>query len=132
MMVRRFVMVLRGANARGLMARLVLIAALAATVAACGDSTGTKAAAPTTTPPPVGTAAPHGQRWERVVPGGDCQCSDGSQFSFWVRKANPQEGRLLSRGRRRLLLGEDVRARKRPLQNQNPLRRRADRAGGRF
>jgi Pectinacetylesterase len=91
MMVRRFVMVLRGANARGLMARLVLIAALAATVAACGDSTGTKAAAPTTTPPPVGTAAPHGQRWERVVPGGDCQCSDGSQFSFWVRKANPKK-----------------------------------------
>jgi hypothetical protein len=26
--------------------------------------------------------------WERVVPGGDCQCSDGSEFSFWVREAN--------------------------------------------
>jgi hypothetical protein len=23
------------------------------------------------------------------VPGGDCQCADGSDFSFWVRKANP-------------------------------------------
>jgi hypothetical protein len=27
--------------------------------------------------------------WEQVVPGGDCQCSDGSAFSFWVREANP-------------------------------------------
>jgi hypothetical protein len=27
--------------------------------------------------------------WEKVVPGGDCQCADGSQFAFWVRKADP-------------------------------------------
>ena len=26
--------------------------------------------------------------WERVVPGGDCQCADGSEFSFWVREAS--------------------------------------------
>ncbi len=26
--------------------------------------------------------------WERIVPGGDCQCSDGSEFSFWVREAS--------------------------------------------
>ena len=29
--------------------------------------------------------------WERVAPGGDCQCSDGSEFSFWVRDANPDK-----------------------------------------
>ena len=29
--------------------------------------------------------------WERIVPGGDCQCSDGSAFSFWVREANPDK-----------------------------------------
>jgi hypothetical protein len=29
--------------------------------------------------------------WERIVPGGDCQCSDGSEFSFWVRQANPNK-----------------------------------------
>ena len=29
--------------------------------------------------------------WERIVPGGDCQCSDGSEFSFWVRQANPDK-----------------------------------------
>ena len=27
--------------------------------------------------------------WEQVVPGGDCQCSDGSEFSFWMREADP-------------------------------------------
>jgi hypothetical protein len=27
--------------------------------------------------------------WARIVPGGDCQCADGSEFSFWVREANP-------------------------------------------
>ena len=30
-------------------------------------------------------------RWERIVPGGDCQCSDGSEFSFWAREANPDK-----------------------------------------
>jgi Pectinacetylesterase len=29
--------------------------------------------------------------WDRIVPGGDCQCSDGSEFSFWVREANPDK-----------------------------------------
>jgi hypothetical protein len=29
--------------------------------------------------------------WERIVPGGDCQCSDGSEFSFWVRQSNPDK-----------------------------------------
>jgi Pectinacetylesterase len=29
--------------------------------------------------------------WEQIVPGGDCQCSDGSEFSFWVREANPNK-----------------------------------------
>lgn len=29
--------------------------------------------------------------WERIRPGGECQCSDGSEFSFWVRQANPDK-----------------------------------------
>jgi hypothetical protein len=29
--------------------------------------------------------------WEQIVPGGDCQCSEGSEFSFWVREANPNK-----------------------------------------
>ena len=27
--------------------------------------------------------------WERVVPGGDCKCADGSEFAFWERRADP-------------------------------------------
>ena len=29
--------------------------------------------------------------WEQIVPGGECRCSDGSEFSFWVREANPDK-----------------------------------------
>jgi Pectinacetylesterase len=27
--------------------------------------------------------------WERIVPGGDCACADGSEFAFWERRADP-------------------------------------------
>ena len=27
--------------------------------------------------------------WERIMPGGHCQCADGSPFSFWFRQADP-------------------------------------------
>ena len=88
-MVRRLVR----PSARGLVVRLLLLAALVATVAACSAQDDTGGAATTTTGAPVPTqsAAAASQRWERVVPGGDCQCSDGSRFSFWVRKADPRK-----------------------------------------
>jgi Pectinacetylesterase len=71
---------------RLIMARLVVLVVFvfAATVAACGSSDEThRSKAPTT---PVAAKA-HG--WKRIVPGGDCKCSHGSKFSFWVRQANP-------------------------------------------
>ena len=37
------------------------------------------------------TASELAAGWERIMPGGDCQCSDGSEFSFWVREANPDK-----------------------------------------
>ena len=40
---------------------------------------------------PASTARDVAAGWERIVPGGDCQCSDGSEFSFWVRQANPDK-----------------------------------------
>ena len=43
-----------------------------------------------------GTAGAAG--WEQIVPGGDCQCSDGSEFSFWVREANPEKVVLFLQG----------------------------------
>ena len=27
--------------------------------------------------------------WEKLVPGGECQCADGSEFAFWERRADP-------------------------------------------
>jgi Pectinacetylesterase len=29
--------------------------------------------------------------WEKVVPGGDCHCADGSEFAFWERRADPNK-----------------------------------------
>lgn len=42
-------------------------------------------------PPTDGPAATTGDAppgWEQIVPQGDCQCADGSAFSFWVREAD--------------------------------------------
>ena len=49
----------------------------------------------------AGVALPAG--WERVVPGGDCHCADGSEFAFWERRADPDQGRVVPRRRRRLV-----------------------------
>jgi Pectinacetylesterase len=67
---------------------LLVLASFAAAVAGCGANhdVGAVSTTPTTT-----TATSGDQDWERVVPGGDCQCSDGSEFSFWVREANPRK-----------------------------------------
>jgi Pectinacetylesterase len=86
MMLRRLIVRKPGTNTRVLVARLLLLATLAVTVAGCGDDDGDAGAPPTTAP---ATARATGdQGWERVVPGGDCRCSDGSKFSFWAREAN--------------------------------------------
>ena len=67
---------------RWLVAPLILLGALAATLGGCGSDH-----------KPVASAAtvPANDAWERVVPGGDCHCADGSEFNFWVRKANPKK-----------------------------------------
>jgi Pectinacetylesterase len=74
---------------------LLGLAALAATVAGCGGDDGDAGAAatrePTATQAPSTRTSSGDQGWERVVPGGDCQCSDGSEFSFWVREASPEK-----------------------------------------
>jgi Pectinacetylesterase len=61
---------------------------LAATLAACGGSDDDAGAAATTAP---ATTTAGDREWERVVPGGDCQCADGSEFSFWVREASAEK-----------------------------------------
>ena len=38
---------------------------------------------------PPTSAARNESAWQKVVPGGDCECADGSEFAFWERKADP-------------------------------------------
>lgn len=40
----------------------------------------------TATPTPTGTSD---SDWERVVPGGGCQCSDASEYAYYIRPADP-------------------------------------------
>jgi hypothetical protein len=75
-----------GTNAVRPVALLLLLAALAATLAGCGGNNDDDAGAAATTAPDT-TAAPADQRWTKVVPGGDCECADGSEFAFWERPA---------------------------------------------
>jgi Pectinacetylesterase len=46
--------------------------------------------------PPTETAT--GAGWEKVVPGGDCACADGSEFNYWVRDADPSNVVLFLEG----------------------------------
>jgi hypothetical protein len=67
-----------------------LAAAAAVVAGACGgDGSGT--AASTTTATTTTTTVAEGAGWEEVVPGGECQCSDGSEYNLWVREADPEK-----------------------------------------
>jgi hypothetical protein len=95
--------------------RIAAIALVAITLAGCSDdddaspATSTTIAAPTTTEPtttepattvaasttteppttPPTTSAPATASWEKVVPGGDCQCALGGEFSYYVHRGDP-------------------------------------------
>jgi Pectinacetylesterase len=47
--------------------------------------------APSTTDATASSGSMSGgaSEWEKVVPGGDCECADGSEFAFWERRADP-------------------------------------------
>ena len=68
-------------------ALLLVLAALTTTVAACGGNEDDAGAGATTAPDT--TTATADQKWKKVVPGGDCECADGSEFAFWERRADP-------------------------------------------
>ena len=38
---------------------------------------------------PSGSSPAGESEWDRIVPGGDCACADGSEFAFWERQADP-------------------------------------------
>jgi hypothetical protein len=69
------------------LALLLVLAALATTVGACGGKDDHAGAVATTASAP--TTAPADRKWKKVVPGGDCECADGSEFAFWERRADP-------------------------------------------
>jgi Pectinacetylesterase len=85
--LRRLIMVRLGSNARGRVALLFLLAALATTVAACGGNDDHRGAVASTAS--ATTTAAADQQWRKVVPGGDCECADGSEFAFWERRDDP-------------------------------------------
>lgn len=51
------------------------------------DTTAAATTEPTTTEP--ATTVEPAAGWERVVAPADCMCSDGSEFSFYIREADP-------------------------------------------
>jgi hypothetical protein len=51
----------------------------------------TTAAPATTVAPSSTTTAPAAASWEKVVPGGDCQCALGSEFSYYVHRGDPSK-----------------------------------------
>lgn len=78
------------------MRRLVaLLALLALIAAACGDSDddASSASDASSENAPAETTAdvPAEPVWENVAGGEDCGCADGSDYSFWVREADPTE-----------------------------------------
>jgi hypothetical protein len=74
---------------------LVAALALAGAGACGGDSAGGGQPPADQGQADQGQAAPAGgpvadaPGWEQVSPGGDCECADGSEFSFWVHEADP-------------------------------------------
>lgn len=65
----------------------VVVLVGAAVAATRGD--GGRPGSPTS-PAPSDDAAPvDADGWERIAPGGDCRCADGSAYNFWLREADP-------------------------------------------
>ncbi|MET0881605.1 MAG: pectin acetylesterase-family hydrolase [Acidimicrobiales bacterium] len=92
---------------RSLRPLLLAMVALVLLAAACGgDDSSDEAAADTTAPTDDTTAdgttdyaaVAAAAEWEEHVPGGDCQCADGSEFSFWSREGDPEKVVLFFQG----------------------------------
>ena len=92
---------------------LMTIAAIALVAAACGggddettaEATTTTEAAATTTEAPATTTSTTSTTttepplaWRQVLAGDDCVCSDGSDYSYWVREGDPSKVMLFFDG----------------------------------
>ncbi|HEY5696579.1 MAG TPA: pectin acetylesterase-family hydrolase [Acidimicrobiales bacterium] len=91
---------------RSLRPLLLAVMALVLLAAACGGDDSSGEAAADTTAATDDTAAEGTDyaavaadaEWEEHVPGGDCQCADGSEFSFWSREGDPEKVVLFFQG----------------------------------
>ena len=45
----------------------------------------------TTSPAPVTEAAPVATGWEQVTTSAECMCADGSPYSYWIHRADPNK-----------------------------------------
>jgi Pectinacetylesterase len=67
-------------------------AAIAIVASACGTNrTGSESSQSSPSPSQVastGSTVTDDSTWEKVVPGGDCECADGSEFAFFERRAD--------------------------------------------
>jgi hypothetical protein len=68
-------------------------AAIAIVASACGTNrTGSESPRSSLDPSQVastGSTIAGASTWRKVVPGGDCECADGSEFAFFERRADP-------------------------------------------
>lgn len=91
---------MRRTNGRGVIAvaalTVGLLGAASGAVGASSDSipddspaASAAAAEPAPASEAPGESAAASGEWTEIVPGGDCQCADGSEFSFFVREADP-------------------------------------------
>jgi Pectinacetylesterase len=94
-------------------AALTSVAVVVGLTAGVGKATSPPTTEPAATVAPVSGPAPEGSSdaplpptetvtagsaWEKVVPGGDCACADGSEFNVWVREADPSKVALFLEG----------------------------------
>lgn len=68
----------------------------ATSVSPTSEATETSVSAPAATS--ESAPVPGASDWETIVPGGDCECADGSEFSFSVRAGDPTKVVLFLEG----------------------------------
>ena len=73
-------------------------AVVTTTEAPAATTTTTEAAPTTTEAPAITTTTEPPLGWQKILAGDDCACSDGSEYSYWVREGDPSKVMLFFDG----------------------------------